>query len=809
MKVSLSWLKDYVSITLEPKALADALTMAGLEVEAMWDRYDYLGKFKVCRVLDVQRHPNADKLSCCRVDIGEKTASVVCGAPNVRKGMLAPLALPGAVLPSGMEIKKSTIRGEVSEGMLCSAAELALDSDASGLMELPEDAPVGSPLGAALSLSDMVFEIGLTPNRPDCTSIIGIAREVAAIQKTTLRVPELPPEEPGGLISDVTSVTIEAPELCPRYSANLIQDITIGESPAWLKDRLRSVGLRPINNVVDITNFVMLETGQPLHAFDFNYLDGGRIVVRTAEGGEAFTTLDGKARTLTEEMLLICDEKKPIAIAGVMGGENSEIQTTTKTVLIESAYFNPASVRKTAKQLGLATDASYRFERGIDPHGTVQNLARAAQLMVELAGGRPVGGIIDMHPNPVPVQHIPLTVGGTNRLLGTALSRETIVDLLSSIEIVGDPEASQEDPDAMQFIAPTYRVDLKRPEDLMEEVARLYGYEKISTTLPIMETAGRSSNMGTLRSLRESCREKMIGYGFFEAINYSFISRESTDNLLFPKEDPRRRTLAILNPLSEEQAVMRTSLLPGLLETAAKNVSRQIKTLRLFEVGKVFLDQGDGQLPEEKEMLAGLWTGNRLPAAWCNQVTPCDFYDIKGVVATLIAGLDLKEATFAKETASSGSYLRPGYAAGISIDGSLIGLAGEIHPKVCSAYGLKQAAFMFELMLDRISGLLPDRKRVSGVSKYPSVSRDVTLIVDKNLESQRLLDQVRQKEGLLVTGVHLFDVFEGGTIPKNKKSVSFRITYRSDEKTLEDEAVNRMHTEICDRIIKDFNADLP
>lgn len=809
MKVSLSWLKEYVSIELDPKVLADALTMAGLEVEGMWDRYEYLDNIIVCRVLEVQPHPNADKLTCCTVDAGGGPVSVICGAPNVRKDMRAALALPGAVLPGGMEIRKGKIRGETSEGMLCSAAELALGEEGSGIMDLSEDAAVGTPLARALNLSDMVFEIGLTPNRPDCTSIIGIAREVAAIQKTSLRLPDLPLEEADGPVSDITSVTINAPDLCPRYTAKVIENVTIGESPAWLKDRLLSVGLRPINNIVDVTNFVMLETGQPLHAFDFTFLEEGRIVVRCAEGAEPFTTLDGKARTLSGEMLLICDGKKPVAIAGVMGGENSEIQNSTQTVLIESAYFNPASVRKTAKQLGLSTDASYRFERGIDPNGTINSLLRATRLMVEVAGGNPVGGIIDVHPNPSPIRSIPLTVSGTNRLLGTDLSREAIVDLLGSIDIVCAPEADPKDSNAMVFAVPSYRVDLERPEDLMEEVARRFGYENISTTLPVVAPTDRSRRRATPRSLRELCREKMIGFGFFEAVNYSFISRENTEKLLLSKNDPRQRTLAILNPLSEEQAVMRTSLLPGLLETTARNLSKQIKTLRLFEVGKVFFDQGGGQLPEEREVLAGLWTGNRTANAWCNQSTPCDFYDIKGVVSELLTGLDVKEATYTREGAADGPYLRPGHGAGISVDAASVGLVGEIHSKVMSAYGLKQPVFVFELMLDRIIGLLPDRKRVSSISKFPSVSRDVTLIVDKNLESQRILDQVKQMEAQLVERVHLFDVFEGGAVAEGKKSVSFRIVYRSSEKTLEDDAVNTIHTELCDRIIKDFNADLP
>jgi phenylalanyl-tRNA synthetase beta chain len=809
MKVSLSWLKDYVSIELEPKALADALTMAGLEVEAMWDRYDYLDRVLVSRVEQVLPHPNADKLTCCTVNTGDGTVSVVCGAPNVQPDMLVPLALPGTILPNGMEIRQSAIRGQVSQGMLCSEVELALGEDASGIMSLSQDTPPGTPLNRALKLSDTVFEIGLTPNRPDCASIIGIAREVAAIQKTKIRYPKYPLPETLGSISTLAAVTIEAPDLCPRYAAKLVKDIKISESPAWLKDRLLSVGQRPINNIVDITNFIMLETGQPLHAFDFNFLDGGRIVVRTAREGEPFTTLDSKKRSLSEEMLLICDEKKPIAIAGVMGGENSEIQDNTSTVLIESAYFDPVSVRKTSKQLGLSTDASYRFERGIDPHGTINSLMRAAELMVQVSGGTSVAGIIDVHPKPAPSRCLPLSVRATNRLLGTDISGETIVDLLESIEIFRDQKTVPGNEDIIEFRPPSYRVDLARPEDLIEEVARLYGYERIPTTLPVMATSEGRTGTVTPRNLRERCRNKMIGYGFSEAINYSFIHSNGSSKLRLPEDDPRYNVVPLLNPLTEDQAVMRTSLLPGLLETMFRNLSKQIKTLRIFEIGKTFLVHGKEELPNEQEILAALWTGDRMAPSWGNQSTSCDFYDIKGVVTALLGDLNLKDFVYSKESASFGPYLRPGHSAGITIAGKSVGLVGEVHPEVLSAFNLKQSAFVFELFFDHLTGFLPKHKKVSGISKYPSVARDVTLIVDKELEAHQLLDQVKQMETTFVEDVQLFDVFDGGTLPEAKKSVSFRITYRSADQTLEDESVNRIHTAICEQIIKTFKADLP
>jgi phenylalanyl-tRNA synthetase beta chain len=807
MKVSISWLKDYTPIKLETQALADALTMAGLEVETITDCYNYLDSVLVGQVLEVNQHPNADKLSCCRVDIGDRHLSIVCGAPNVAKDQMVAVALPGTAFPNGMVLKDGVIRGQASEGMLCSGQELGLDTDTSGIMVLKETAALGTPLKKALSLSDFVFEIGLTPNRPDCTSIIGIAREIAAIQKTPMMLPSVTIEKTEGRIFDASSVSIDAPSHCPRYAAKLLEDITVGESPAWLQQRLISVGLRPINNIVDVTNFVMMETGQPLHAFDFDRLAGQRIVVRTAHKGEAFTTLDQKERTLTEEMLLICDGEKPVAIAGVMGGANSEIEKTTSRVLIESAYFNPISVRKTAKRLGLSTDASYRFERGIDPHGTIRALCRAADLMLQVSGGKSISGILDEHPQPSPQRTIPLSVSATNRLLGTDLSKEEMVSLLSGIEIEATSPEDKNDTDLLSFTAPSFRVDLARPEDLMEEIARLHGYNNIPTTLPVMSAESGTSE--TAVALRETIRGKMIGYGFFEAINYSFISSDACRLLRLPEDDPRQRMTHILNPLTEDQTVMRTTLIPGLLETMERNLSKQEKNLMLFETGKVFMNRSEQELPEETEMLAGLWTGSRTENGWYVKGTSCDFYDIKGIVEALLLSLRIDAACFTKISSSESPYLRPGFAARVIFKETQIGLLGEVHPEALSAYGLKQSAFIFELNLDMVSKFRPELQNVASVSKFPATTRDVTLIIDGNIESYQLLEKVKAADTTLVEQASLFDVFDGKPIPEGKKSISFRITYRSATKTLEDEQVNQLHTKICEQVIKDFRADLP
>jgi len=807
MKVSLNWLKEYVSVTLAEKDLANALTMAGLEVEAITDRFSSLSPIKVGRITAVDPHPKADRLSICQVDIGDNPLTIVCGAPNAAPGRIVPVALPGTVLPGGFTLKTVVIRGQHSEGMLCGESELGLGPDSGGLMILAEDSPIGESLTTALRLSDPVFEIGLTPNRPDCLSIIGISREVAAIEKSRVHYPDSNLTDSGTRILDMTSVTIEAPDHCPRYAARLIENIKVGPSPFWLQDRLLSIGLRPINNIVDITNFVMMEMGQPLHAFDFDQLSENRIVVRTAAEGELFTTLDKKERRLSSDMLMICDGKKPVAIAGVMGGLNSEIENTTSRVLLESACFDPISIRKTAKRLGLGTDASYRFERGVDPHITVKALNRAAKLMVDIAGGSLIDGHIDAHPKPAVEKTINLSVSATNRLLGTAIEKKEMCHLLSTIEIGIEKTDEDTSLDIIRVTPPSYRVDITRPEDLMEEIARLSGYGNIPTTLPAMpaqtlELPGRTH-------IRSAIRQRMIGMGFSEAINYSFIHHASCDRLNLRPDDSRRATVAILNPLSEDQTVMRSSLIPGLIETMRRNISKQIKDIKLFEIGQTFFAKNCEELPRETEVLAGLWTGARYAPAWHQPWIACDFYDLKGAVEELLNGFNITGVVFTQQPYDDCTYLRPGFSAQIVSGEKIIGVTGMVHPSTLKNYDLKQTAFVFELDLEKMSRLIPDKKAFLSLSKFPATSRDVTLIIDKDIEASRVLNMVNTGDQQLVEKVHLFDVFEGNPIARGKKSISFRITYRSTTETLEDELINEIHYKISDKLIRKFKADLP
>jgi len=788
---------------MDTDALAEALTMAGLEVESAVDRYAYLDSVVTGRITQIGPHPNSKGLTVCSLDVGDRELSIVCGAPNVKVGMIVPVAFPGTRFPGGFALEERPIHGVPSNGMVCSESELALGLDHSGIMDLGSEIPVGTPLAKALNLSDMVLEIDLTPNRPDCLSILGIAREIAALQHSELTYPDIPLVEEQGDLNDISSVTIDVPDHCPRYAAQLVTDIAVVPSPSWLQDRLHSVGLRPINNIVDVTNYVMMETGQPLHAFDFDQLAEQRIVVRLAHPGETFTTLDEKQHVLSSEMLMICDGEKPVALAGVMGGLNSEIEAGSSRVLIESACFEPTTTRKTAKKLGIPSEASHRFERGVDPNGTLVALNRAAQLIAEVGGGKIMGGLIDAHPKPTPSKRLRLGIDETNRFLGTDLKAGEIEDLLHSIEF----DVTQGEPGYLDVVPPSFRVDVHRPVDLMEEVARLWGYNRIPTTHPM--TLAEARAVDSRLNQRRKVKQILIGLGFSEAINYSFIHPSSPDRLRLSETDPRRKAVPVLNPLSEEQAVMRASLVPGILNTARKNISQQNRDLKLFEVGRAFVSKEDNKQPEETEMLVGLWTGARDELTWYGTRTECDFYDIKGAVEGLLDRLDISEAEFSAAPADLCRYVRRGYTTRIRIDDHLIGLAGQVHPEALDNYDIRQNVYIFELNLEMLLRHSTGQKQFRSISPYPATSRDVTLIVDKTIESSAFLKYVRDMNEALVEEIRFFDVFEGDPIPAGKKSVSFRIVYRSETETLADDHVNAIHSRLTEGILEAFDASFP
>ncbi|OGU04369.1 MAG: phenylalanine--tRNA ligase subunit beta, partial [Geobacteraceae bacterium GWC2_55_20] len=611
MKVTYNWLKEYVDFDLSPDQLADLLTMLGLEVEAMERLGEGFDDVVVALVEEKRQHPNADKLSLCRVNNGSEVLDVVCGAQNFKQGDMVALAQIGAVLPGDFKIKKSKIRGEESCGMLCSEKELGLADESAGIMVLPGSGLVlGTPLFSALGLKDTLFEIGLTPNRADCLSAVGIAREIAAKLGLQVRYPASAVVESGEAVESVIGVVVEAADLCPRYAARYISGCKISPSPEWLVKRLNAIGIRSINNVVDITNLVMMELGQPLHAFDCDRLAGKRIVVRRAGEGEPFTTLDGQQRALVQDDLVICDAERPVALAGVMGGLNSEIENTTTCILLESACFKPAAVRKTSKRLGLHTESSHRFERGIDIGGVARALDRAAALIVELAGGTMARGALDVYPGKCEPVSIPFRPERANSLIGIDLAREEILDILTRLECLVVEGAAG----IVQVEPPSYRIDIEREIDLIEEVARLNGFDRIPASMPIARiTSDRPSRH---QQLEKRVRNILVDHGMNEIINFSFTDPGSAGKLMLREDDPRRNAIRLSNPLVDEQSVMRTTLLPGLLETVARNINFRSLDLSLFEMRRVYMPSAGDDMPTEPIFIVGAMTGSRDGDGW-------------------------------------------------------------------------------------------------------------------------------------------------------------------------------------------------
>ncbi|MDF1613672.1 phenylalanine--tRNA ligase subunit beta [Desulfurivibrio dismutans] len=816
MKFTYNWLREYVAVELGPEEIAARLTLLGLEVDAVEPLYAELAPVRVARVAAVHPHPNADRLTLCDVEDGEaQMRRVVCGAPNVRAGMYSALVTPGAVLPGGLKIKASKIRGERSEGMLCSAQELGLAADAeaaTGIMDLdPAAIPSlepGLPLRTALGLADTLFEVDLTPNRPDCTGVIGLAREVAGFTGLPLRrpveqAPLLPTPEQAG--SDLPfTVAVEAAE-CHRYAARLLRNLRIAPSPPWLQQRLQAVGLRPINNIVDVTNLVMLEYGQPMHAFDFDRLAGGRIRVRRAAQQEKITTLDGVARELTPAMLVIADSDQPVAVAGIMGGASSEVGPDSVNILLESACFEAKSVRTTAAALKLATDSSYRFERGVDPQVAPLALERAVALILELAGGEAVPGGIDYRAGVQPSSELILRLRRVNDLLGTALDIDTVEKVLAGIEITGE----RADDQTLRITPPSFRVDLEREVDLIEEVARLVGYDRIPAAMP--KVAMELPAVDPVAERRRRLRSLMQAAGCHEAINYSFVNPAHADTLQLPADDPRRQALPLLNPLSEEQAVMRTSLLPGLLDNARHNINHQSPDLRLFELGKVFFVEERQDLPREEEHLAAVFSGRRSPRApmlWTGE-EPVDIYDVKGVMEELLTGLALADLQLVP-AATTPSYAMASFQLIITDgpEGELLGEAGKIQPAVLKAFGIKQEVFYLELNLTELSRCRSTSAGFAALPRFPAVKWDLAMLVPEEVEAGEMLAAIRKTGGKLLEQVEIFDVYRGKHIEPGRKSVAFAIHYRDAEQTLNDKKVGVVHGKIIKMLEQRFHGQL-
>jgi phenylalanyl-tRNA synthetase beta chain len=812
MKFTLNWLKEYVPIDLAVEELAERLTMLGLEVDAVTPLGQGIGQIRIGRVLTVKPHPNADRLTVCEVEVDKKVVPVVCGAPNVRAGLLVPVALPGTTLPAGLLVKEAVIRGETSQGMLCSEKELGISDDHSGIMELPADVDPEKSLVDALALADTLIEVDLTPNRPDCASVIGIAREVAGCTGQKVQLPLI--DRPVDLnAADVPfAVEIRAEADCPRYAARLLKNITIGPSPWWLQKRLADVGLRSINNIVDITNLVMLEYGQPLHAFDFQTLAGARIVVRHAAAGEMFTTLDGVERELDPEMLLICDGEKAVAIAGVMGGLNSEVSNATTSVLLESAYFNPVSIRRTARRLNMATDASYRFERGVDPEGVLKAMERAVRLMVDIAGAEAVPGGVDRYPGRTARPSLPMRVRRTCDLLGVELTGEEIAALLRAIEM----RVEVQDDAILVVEPPSFRVDIEREIDLVEEVARLIGFNEIPSTLPSIPMSFPDQDKA--REIRQRIVSLLTAIGFSEAVNYSFVSAKHFDKLGLAPDDPARQTVRLLNPLSEDQGIMRTMLLPGLLENVQRNVSFQTIDLKLFETGKVFLPEADAKKasvdqPVEATHVAGVLSGRRYPeSALLHYGTePMDILDVKGTVELLCRELRLPDVSFVPTAGGKSAtlpYVDGNTLLSLIVTGHEIGILGQVKPSVLKSFGIKQDVYFFDMHLDQVALIEPAPKSFQALPRFPAVHRDIAMLVPEKVAAGDIVAAVKDSGNRMLDSVELFDVYRGKSIESGFKSVALAITYRSGQGTLDDRKVDAMHQKIIKLIESEFSGRL-
>ncbi len=825
MKLTFNWLGQYVDCHASADELAEQLTMLGLEVERIEKVAGELEGIVVAQILSSEKHPNADKLSVCRVADGKGERQIVCGAKNYKIGDKVPLALPGAVLPAAagsppFTIKAAKMRGVESQGMMCSAKELQLSEDAEGLLILSADARVGQPMAEHLgrSASDAVYDLEITPNRPDWNSVIGIAREISALTGSPLRLPEIniSPLETGEPVDALATVRVDAPDLCPRYTARVIRNVKVGPSPDWLRQTLEKVGLRSINNVVDVTNFVMLETGQPLHAFDYHLLSRSSsanqptVVIRRARAGEKFVTLDGQERLLHANTLLIADEQKAIGIAGVMGGQNTEIQPQTKDVLIESAYFKPQNIRATSKALDLRTDASYRFERGGDIGVCDWASRRAAQLIVQTAGGQLAPGVIDAYPETALTREISLRPSQTNRLLGHEIPSETQLNILQRLALTIVSQTSHADGPSFRVAIPTFRVDLKREVDLIEEIARLYGVDKIPAARPAGAVGAHSFD--AVYDELSDARRILLGLGLNEAQGQTLVPDQAAKlaaaNIpLAPSSKTSGQQILELarlaNPLSSDMNVLRPSLLPGLLDSLRHNLTRKVNEVALFEIGKVFLSSGT-EFREERRLGLAI-TGTRHPHAWsaAEREPKSDIYDLKGALDEFFEQFGVRSIAYVRRADPTPLYLE---SATLQLGKQTIGEIGQLQPRLAKEYDLRDAVLLAELNLDLLLARRSPQKSFQPLPSFPAIRRDIAMFVPESTTHESVVQTIKQSKPAQLESVELFDVFRGKNIPPNQKSLAYALTYRHPERTLTDEEVNATHEKVVAELRQKLNA---
>ena len=799
MNVPIKWLKDFVDINISVEELCDALTLSGSKVESIEKLGEEISNVVVGKIISIQKHPDADKLVVTKVDTGANTIQIVTGAHNIAEGDYIPVALHGSTLPGGVKIKKGKLRGIESEGMMCSIQELGLtkhdypEADEDGIFILNKQKNIdkfnlGQDVKEIVGLDDTVVEFEITSNRPDCLSVLGIARETAATLKTELKKPVILVNEQEGKACNYAEVEIKAPDLCSRYAARIVKDVKIAPSPEWMRKRLRAAGIRPINNIVDITNYVMLELGQPMHAFDLSYIKDSKIIVRRADDGEIMKTLDGQERKLDSSMLVIADGEKPIAIAGVMGGENSEVIFGTETIFLESANFNGISVRMTAKKIGIRTEASGRFEKGLDVENVITAIDRAAQLIEELGAGKVCSGIIDCFPNKKDNKELQLRPDRINAFLGTSIDENVMIDILESLEFKVDKAS-------MKVTVPSFRGDIEGEADIAEEIARLYNYNNIEATL----LKGKAATMGrkTIKQkIEDIIKNTMISCGLSEAYTYSFTSPKVLDKLKLADDSQLRKVITISNPLGEDYSIMRTTTIPEMLGVISRNYNRRIEKAGFFELSYVYLpdELPIKELPLEKQVLT------------LGQYGDTDFYDIKGIVEELLNILKIKDYKFVPE--KNNNTFHPGRTAKLLIGGEYVGLIGEIHPEVSEEFETPERTYVGIIDIEPLINKTIMEVEYKQLPKHPVVTRDIAILVNNEALAGDIEQLIKESSGKIFESIKLFDVYKGKQVPEGFKSMAYSIAFRADDRTLTDDEVNKSMGKIIAALEKNFNAKL-
>ena len=806
MKASLQWMNEYVPLDLNRPAqeLADELTQAGIPVEEVLSMDPGLKKIYTGKIVEITKHPDADKLQVCQVqclseDGEEITKQIVTAATNVAVGQIVPVAYHKSRLADGTEIKKGKLRGVVSEGMFCSVAEFGISSDlvrpeeAQGIYIFPEGTPIGLDIKEALMLDDTVYEFELTANRADCFSMVGLSREFGIMTNQKALFPVIMVNETGASIEGKASVIIEANDLCTRFTSRLVTNVTIEPSPLWMQNRLRNSGIRPINNVVDVTNYVMLELGQPMHAYDYDCVADHTLIARRAKAGETLITLDGNERELDESMLIIADTKGPIGVAGVMGGLTSEVTDKTTNVLFEAAVFNGPSIRRTSKALGMRSEASGRFERGVNHKYTAYAIDRAAQLLQQICPSCKVSvGVIDVYPEPVEQRTVTFTAEQINDYLGTSIEKDRMIDILTKLEF-GITESG----DTIEALVPTWRDDVTGMPDIAEEVARIVSYDNIAPTIPVAVLS--SGGMTPKKALTKEVTHYLAHAGLSQIITFSFMHKDGLTNMMLPEGDSRYTAIPILNPISEEFPYMRTTLVPAVIEAAKRNIAQQNKDLWLFETANVYEPKALPltEVPHERPMACGIMMGKVTEAAWNQAQRDTDFYDVKGVVDGLLAKLGLTEFDIQPSTES---YYHPGVSAHYTINGVTIANYGELHPQAVKNFDLPGKVYMFEIDLEAVLSITVSAFRYKSFSKFPGTSRDLAIVAPVSVASGEIIDLIKENGGDYLESVSIFDVYEGEHIEAGYRSLAYNLQFRSMEGTLNDEDIDGAIQAIIDAL---------